>query len=184
MTTDQTNPDPHDSEFCEQDRILNAAAESEEMTRLREQLCQAQGDYQRVLADFSNYQRRALSNEQMAKTEGASRVAADVVTVIDHFDLALSQDFTKASTQSLVDGMKIVRDELVRTLGKHGVTLIAPKPNDLFTPGRHEAVTQQTADGVEPGRVVSTFQPGYAIATATGGERVIRPAKVSVAPTP
>jgi molecular chaperone GrpE len=184
MTTDQPPINPDDSEFCEQDRILNAAAESEEMTRLRGQLSQAQGDYQRVLADFSNYQRRALSNEQVAKTEGSSRVAADVVTVIDHFDLALGQDLSKATPQSLVEGMKIVRDELVRTLGKHGVTLIAPRPNDPFTPGRHEAVTQQTAEGVEPGNVVATFQPGYAIATSTGGERVIRPAKVSVAPTP
>ncbi|HZW06231.1 MAG TPA: nucleotide exchange factor GrpE [Phycisphaerales bacterium] len=183
MSTDQTNPDPRDSEFCEQDRILNAAADSEELARLREQLAQAQGDYQRVLADFSNYQRRALSNEQVAKTDGASRVAAEVVTVIDHFDLALGQDLSKATPQSLVDGMKIVRDELIRALGKHGVSLIAPRPNDPFSPGRHEAITQQTGEAVEPGNIVATFQPGYAIATPAGGERVIRPAKVSVAPT-
>lgn len=182
MTTDP-NDIPPDQEFSEQDRALNAAADSEEIAKLRDQLCHAQGDYQRVLADFSNYQRRALTNEQVAKTDGASRVAADVVTVIDHFDLALGQDLSKATAQSLVDGMKIVRDELLRTLARHGVTAIAPKPNDAFVPGRHEAITQQTADDVEPGNIVATFQPGYAIATSSGGERVIRPAKVSVAPT-
>ncbi|MBY0307749.1 MAG: nucleotide exchange factor GrpE, partial [Phycisphaerales bacterium] len=122
-------------------------------------------------------------NEQVAKTDGASRVAADVVQVIDHFDLALGQDLAKATPQSIVDGMKMIRDELLRVLARHGVALISPRPNDPFTPGRHEAVTQQAAEGVEPGNVVATFQQGYTLATASGAERVIRPAKVSVAPT-
>jgi molecular chaperone GrpE len=188
MNTDQSNPTPPpspDNEFCEQDQILNAAAwgAADESSKLREQLTQAQGDYQRVLADFSNYQRRALQNEQVAKTDGVSKVAAEVVTVVDHFDLALNQDLSKATAQSIMEGMKMVRDELLRVLARHGVSVIAPKPNDAFQPGRHEAITQQTAEGVEPGNVVSTFQSGYAVATATGGERVIRPAKVSVAPT-
>lgn len=187
MTTEQSNPNltpaGDEGEFCEQDRILNAAAESDAMGKLREQLAMAQGDYQRVLADFSNYQRRALSNEQVAKTEGASKVASDVVQVVDHFDLALGQDLSKATPESIIGGMKMIREELIRVLAKHGVTLIAPKPNDAFTPGRHEAITQQSAEGVEPGNVVNTFQPGYALATPSGAERVIRPAKVSVAPT-
>lgn len=181
MTTEQTNPS--DSEFSEQDQALNAAAESQEFAKLREQLTQAQGDYQRVLADFSNYQRRALSNEQVAKTDGVSKVSSDVVQVVDHFDLALGQDLSKATPQSLMDGMKIIRDELLRVLARYGVSVIAPKPNDPFQPGRHEAITQQTAEGVEPGNVVATFQSGYAVATASGTDRVIRPAKVSVAPT-
>jgi hypothetical protein len=36
---------------------------------------------------------------------------------------------------------------------------------------------QQAAEGVEPGNVSATFQPGYAM-----GDRVIRSAKVAVAP--
>jgi molecular chaperone GrpE (heat shock protein) len=36
---------------------------------------------------------------------------------------------------------------------------------------------QQAAEGVESGHIVSTFQPGYTL-----GERVVRPAKVVVAP--
>lgn len=187
MANEENNPQSQspEGEFCEQDQILNAAAwgAADESAKLREQLLQAQGDYQRVLADFSNYQRRALSNEQVAKTDGVAKVASDVVQVVDHFDLALGQDLSKATPQSLMEGMKIVRDELLRVLARHGVSVIAPKPNDAFVPGRHEAITQQTAEGVEAGNVVATFQSGYAVATATGGERVIRPAKVSVAPT-
>lgn len=182
MTTEQANqsepqPGQHD------EPTLGFTGDDAETAKLREQLAQAQGDYQRVLADFSNYQRRALINEQVAKTDGSVKVTSDVVSIVDHFDLALNQDLAKTSPQALLDGMKIIRDELLRTLARHGVTVVAPKPNDVFQPGRHEAIMQQAAEGVEPGHVVATFQSGYAIATASG-ERVIRPAKVSVAPTP
>jgi hypothetical protein len=63
-----------------------------------------------------------------------------------------------------------------------GVGLIAPSPNDEFVPGRHEAVMQQPADGIQPGRVVACFQPGYTLAIPGGTERVLRPAKVAVSP--
>jgi molecular chaperone GrpE len=65
----------------------------------------------------------------------------------------------------------------VRVLELHGVALINPKPNDEFDPNRHSAIMQQAAEGVEPGRVSATYQPGYAL-----GDRVIRSAKVAVAP--
>ena len=46
---------------------------------------------------------------------------------------------------------------------------------------------QQQAEGIEPGHVVSTFQAGYTLAgpsgSPPGSERVLRPAKVAVAPT-
>ncbi len=135
----------------------------------------------RLMADFQNYQRRALQNEQVAKMEGAAKVASSVVTVVDHFDLALAQDQSKATVEQLLTGMKVIRDELLKVLGQQGVSVIRPNPNDEFTPGRHEAVMQQAAAGVEPGRIASVFQSGYAIA-AHGGERVIRAAKVAVAP--
>lgn len=185
MTTDQTNIS-QDEQVPEGDRPEHECGGegtcANETTKLREQLAQAQGDYQRVLADFANYQRRSLQNEQAAKIDGAGRVASDVVSAIDHFDLALLQDLAKATPESLIDGMKLVRDELLKVLARHGVSAIKPQPNDLFTPGRHEAIMQQPAEGITPGHVVATFQTGYVL-NSGGVERVIRAAKVSVAPS-
>ena len=145
---------------------------------LRRSLQEAEQRYMITLADFHNYQRRALQNEQVAKREGVKSVASSIVNVIDHFDLALNQDTSKVSADNIVAGVRIIRDELMKSLITHGVGTITPARNDVFEPGKHAAVMQQPADGVEPGHVVMCMQSGY-----TFGEQVIRPAKVSVAPS-
>jgi molecular chaperone GrpE len=146
---------------------------------------EANQKYLRTLAEFQNYQRRSLQNEQFAKAQGAAGVVQSVVNVIDHFDIALGQDPSRASAEQVISGVRLIRDELLRALQQHGVGLINPVPGDEFTPGRHEAVSMRAQDGVAPGRVVQTFQAGYTLAGGgvSGQERVLRPAKVVVAPT-
>lgn len=161
--------------------MMTEAQEGLIISQLREQVAREQGNYQRVLADFANYQRRALSNEQQAKFEAMGRVASDVAVVIDTFDMAMNVDPEKATAASLLDGMRMIRGELVKVLGRNGVTLITPAKNEEFVPGRHEAVMQQAAEGVEPGRIVMSYQPGYML-TVGQTERVLRPAKVVVSP--
>ena len=75
----------------------------------------------------------------------------------------------------------VIREELLKILSQNGVTLITPAKNDEFMPGRHEAVTQLPSEGAESGRVSQLFQSGYLL-TSLSGERVLRPAKVAVAP--
>lgn len=139
----------------------------------------------RAMADFQNYQKRSLMNESIAKASGVAGVVTGVVTVLDHFDLALQQDITKVTAEQLIGGVKVIREELIRVLQLHGVGIVNPKPGDDFVPGIHEAIMQQHAEGIAPGKVVATFQAGYTLAggAAGGGERVLRPAKVSVAPS-
>ncbi|MBU6413452.1 MAG: nucleotide exchange factor GrpE [Planctomycetes bacterium] len=148
-----------------------------DLASLNNALQDANDKYLRMLADYQNYQRRSLQNEVVAKREGAKSVVAAVVPVIDHFDLALAQDTSKVSAEQIAQGVKIIRDELMKALATQGVSTIVPQKNDLFEPGKHAAVMQQPADGVDSGHVVACFQAGY-----TFNDQVLRPAKVSVAP--
>lgn len=140
---------------------------------------QSQSDYQRALADYQNFQRRAVQNETEAHRQGVTSVLGSILPVLDHFDLALSQKPTDESGTKILEGVKVIRGELIRALENHGITLLNPQPNDEFDPNKHSAITQMAADGVEPGRVSFTMQPGYML-----GDRVIRSAKVGVAPKP
>jgi molecular chaperone GrpE len=133
--------------------------------------------YLRTLADYHNSQRRAAANEREARLQGVTGVVLNVLGVVDHFDLALGQDPSKASAESILGGVKLIRDELLRVLQNQGVALISPEPGDEFDPHQHQAVVQSNAPDIEPGHVVATLQAGYAL-----GERIIRPAKVSVKP--
>ncbi|MDX2117684.1 MAG: nucleotide exchange factor GrpE [Planctomycetota bacterium] len=159
-----------------------ANAADQKIAELEAQLAEANSRALRVMADFQNYQRRALQNEAQAKAFGVAGVVERIVTVLDHFDMALNQDASKASAEQIIAGVRVIREELLKVLQQHGVTLVNPAPNDEFTPGSHEAIMQQPAEGVEPGRIVQTFQPGYAM-NYSGVERMIRPAKVVVAPS-
>lgn len=150
-----------------------------EIEMLRAQLQEATTVKLRLMADYQNFQRRSMTNERLQFSEGVARAVSGVVSVIDHFDIALLQDPAKASAQQIMDGVRVVRDELLKSLAASGVVTIRPSHNEEFVPGRHEAVMQQPAEDVTPGHINTVFQPGYAIQTATG-ERVLRPAKVTV----
>lgn len=132
----------------------------------------------RVMADYHNYQRRALQNERAAHADGVASVVKSVVGIIDHFDIALNADLRTATAEQVVAGVRVIRDELLKALAQHGVGLINPAPGEPFQPGRHEAVVQMPSDTVPSGHIVQTFQAGYTLDT----DRVLRPAKVAVAP--
>lgn len=131
----------------------------------------------RAAADHQNFQRRAVNNEREAREMAVRGVVSSLIPLIDQFEMALMQDPAKVSGETIVMGVKMIRDEFMRVLGNYGVAPIAPKIGDEFNPGDHEAMMQQPAEGVEPGHVSFVLSTGYKL-----GERVVRPAKVGVAP--
>ncbi len=143
---------------------------------LRAEIAELNAKYLRTLADYHNSQRRAAGNEREARQQGMTGVIQNVLPVLDHFDLALGVDTSKATAEQVVGGVKVIRDELMRVLQSQGVGIISPAPGDEFDPKKHQAVTHQAVRGVPPGRVAATLQAGYTL-----GDRMIRPAMVSVA---
>lgn len=153
-----------------------AEAASSQLQSIRAELDALNGKYLRTLADYHNSQRRAASNEREARQQGIAGVVQAVLPVLDHFELALGQDAATATAEQIVDGVKVIRDELLKVLQAQGVTVVKPGPNDEFDPTRHQAVMQEVREGIEPGRIVGTLQAGYVM-----GDRIVRPAMVSVA---
>ncbi len=161
-------PDTPAADEADLDHRLMAAEADLESMRER---------YQRALADFKNYQTRAIENERQARIQGASDVLHSIIRILDHFDLALGLDPEKATAAQVLGGVRMIRDELMRQVAQHGAVKIEPAPGEEFDPRRHEAVQYLPAPGVAPGHVSIVLQPGYSL-----GERVLRPAKVAVAP--
>lgn len=157
------------------DSELNAA--QQQIAKLQAERDDVNQRYLRTLADYQNSQRRALSNEKEAKQQGITSVVLNALTVLDHFDLALAQDPSTATAESIISGVKVIRDELMKVLQNHGVQIIAAAPNGEFNPAFHQAVMQTENPEIEPGRIVSTLQTGYQL-----NDRVIRPAMVSIRP--
>lgn len=131
----------------------------------------------RAVADHQNYQRRAANNEREAREMAVRGVVSALIPLVDQFEMAMSQDASRATVESMLAGVGMIRDEFLRVLGGYGVSQIRPEIGDEFNPGDHEAMMQQPAEGVAPGRVSFVMSTGYRL-----GDRVVRPAKVGVAP--
>lgn len=140
-----------------------------ELAKLNERLL-------RVSADYQNYVRRSQQNVTDARDQQLMQVARALITVLDHFDRAIEVDLETANSESVLDGMKIVRNELLATLDRFGVQRLEVSAGDAFDPTRHEALMRQSAEGIESSHVVTQLQPGYML-----GDKTLRAAQVSVA---
>jgi molecular chaperone GrpE len=161
--------------------VDQCAPEREELSSaiqaLEAELAAAKEGMLRAIADFQNLQRRTAAEEPRVRQNAAGMVVRQVIPVLDNFDLALAQDPSRMTAEAAVEGLRMVRTELVRALERSGVELIQPKPGDAFDPHQAEAIMQQPAAGIASGHVSMTLQAGYRL-----GETVLRPAKVAVAP--
>ena len=125
-------------------------------------------------ADFSNLQRRSAQEILLSRQNADADFAKAMLTVLDHFDMALSVDPAKVDAATLHNGVKITYDELKKTLAQRGIQAFDPT-GEPFDPHQHEAIMQEAAEGTPPMTVLQTLQAGYKI-----GERILRPAKVKV----
>ncbi|MEM9064680.1 MAG: nucleotide exchange factor GrpE [Planctomycetota bacterium] len=148
-----------------------------EMERLQNQCADLEDKYRRALADFQNFQRRAVTNERESKEQGKRSVVEGIIPVLDTVDLAMNQDAETMTVLQIAQGFDAIRSQLMDSLGRFGVARLTAEPGDDFVPGKHEAVMQQAAEGIAPGKISAFFQAGYTL-----GDRVVRPAKVAVAP--
>lgn len=171
----QSQSDDADINNQTSDAAGEAAAPLSEVDTLKQQLEETQQRLLRVSADYQNFVRRSNNNIESARQEQLGDVAKSLLMVLDHFDRAMTIDPEKTGTQSLLQGVQIVRDELMGTLERFAIRQQNVKPGEEFIPGKHEAVMQQEVENMAPGLVAAVLQSGYEL-----GDRTLRPAKVSV----
>jgi molecular chaperone GrpE len=135
----------------------------------REQLVDA---LQRLQAEFANYKKRALREQEALTTRAAERLVRELLPVLD--DLGRALEAAEAHEEArLEEGVRLVHRQLAAILAKEGLGEI---PTDgAFDPNVHEALLSQPSDEPE-GSVIEVIQKGYTL-----GDRVLRPARVVVA---
>lgn len=157
----------------------DAGALCERIEALEAELAEAEQSRQRALADFLNYQKRAIVNEREAREDSAGRILESLLGVADYLDMALKQNPEVVPAKAILDGVWLIREELHKVFQENGVTLIRPETGATPDPARHDAIGHEDAEAIGPGRIARVEQPGYEMLG-----RVLRPAKVYVTPTP
>ncbi len=126
-------------------------------------------DLQRVQADFANYRKRALRDQQAAADRAKAAVVNQLLGVLDDLDRARKHGDLESGP------LKSVADKLESALTGLGLTAFGAEGED-FDPVLHEAV-QHEGDGSRP--VIGTvMRQGYKL-----GDQVLRHALVGVVDT-
>jgi molecular chaperone GrpE len=129
-------------------------------------------DLQRVQADFANYRKRALRDQQITAERAKAAVVTQLLGVLDDLDRARSHGDLESGP------LKSVADKLVTALEGLGLSGFGDEGDD-FDPSLHEAVQHEGGDSEGSKPVVgSVLRRGYKI-----GDQVVRHALVGVIDT-
>ena len=150
----------------------------------------------RVAAEFENWKKRARKEQEEGEAKARESVLRDMLDVIDNLDRAVGAygaggggtaggpAGAGAGAGAGVDGPAVLKGvglvlRLFQSkLDRYGVKAIVVE-GQPFDPRQHEAISRVETADVAPGTVARELQRGYRI-----GERLLRPALVSVATAP
>jgi molecular chaperone GrpE len=170
--TDKRRIDPETGEIREQatgpapsgpaPEVEGSASDSDEVDELKSTL-------QRVKAEYDNYRKRALRDQQLVAERTKAAVVNQLLPVLDDLDRARSHGDLESGP------LKSVADKLATALEGLGLSGFGAE-GDEFDPGLHEAV-QHEGEGTHP-IVGAVMRRGYKV-----GDQVLRHALVGVVDT-
>lgn len=141
---------------------------------LQADLQRAQDRFLRLQAELENYRKRAAREMQDVRRYAGLPLMRDVLPVLDNMDRAIAAAEKTHDAASLLEGVKMVAQQLTDVLQRHDCVKINAL-HEPFDPHLHEAILQQPSGDHPPGTVVGETQTGYQL-----HDRVVRPSQVIV----
>lgn len=150
----------------------------QEMEMVRTQLSDARDKMLRAQAELDNYRKRARRELEDERRYAEIDLIRDLLPVFDNISRAVDAAEKKADAASLLEGIKLVRQQLGAVLERHHCKTIEAE-GQPFDPAHHEAVMQQPNADQPANTVLNVVQTGYQLY-----DRVVRPAQVIVSKQP
>jgi molecular chaperone GrpE len=138
------------------------------VTRERDEYLDA---LQRLKAEFDNYRKRTVREQEVARERAAERLVKDLLPLLDDLERAVEHAVEHGEVK-LADGVRLVHRGLASTLTREGLQEV--ETDGAFDPHTQEALLSQPSEEPE-GTVIQVVQKGYRL-----GDRVLRPARVVV----
>ena len=159
--------------------VLGEALESDlssekEMDLARADLAEARDKMLRAQAELDNYRKRARRELDDERRYAEIYLLRDLLPVLDNIHRAIEAAGKKADATALLEGFKMVRQQLETLLEQHQCKPIEAVGHP-FDPAQHNAVMQQLKPDKPENTVLDVVQTGYHL-----HDRVVRPAQVIV----
>lgn len=183
------NPEPiedsNDSFFAEQGEFQTASGEESPeqlVDALEQQVVELRERELKAQAELENFRKRMLRDTEAQIKFSPLPLVRDLLDVVDNLHRAIGSaglaGGSAGGSEGLVEGVRMVEQQLVAVLAKHSC-----KPIDsvgkVFDPNVHQAIAQQPSGDVPAGSVLQEVSVGYMM-----HDRVIRPSMVIVSTGP
>ena len=123
----------------------------------------------------------ATARRARLPTSGGTRpcpILRDLLPVLDNINRAIEAAEKAGEAENLLEGFRLVRQQLVTTLANHGAEPIEAL-GQPFDPNFHQAILHQPSNDAPADTVTMVTQQGYKL-----HDRVVRPAQVIVSSGP
>ena len=130
-------------------------------------------EFYRAYADTKNLRNQLEKDHMAAMKYRAEGFIEELLPVLDSFYAVLKNEPTDPNLKNYLIGFQYIYKNLVSALENEGVTEIAPKVGDKFSPDTMNAV--ETKEGEEENIILDVHVKGYKL-----HDRLIRPANVTV----
>jgi molecular chaperone GrpE len=169
--TDAAPPPSREEQPSPEDGSANAAGVEDAVNQLAEQ----RDRYLRLAAEYDNFRKRTTKERQEASVRGQADMLRGLIDALDDIARFAHVDPATTDTRTVVDGVSMVENKLLKTLSGLGLEVLNPI-GQTFDPALHEAVmTEPAASEEEDHQVGRVFQPGYLF-----NGQLLRPARVVV----
>lgn len=162
---------PHKKKGAKQHKTVPKAPEAEAPPAVDDR-------YLRLQADFDNYRKRVLREKDEIYRRANQDIMEELLPVIDHIGLAFGSAGESHQHDPVVEGFRLVADQLMGVLSKFGLSPIETEGQE-FDPNLHEAILHMPSPDVAENLIVSQVRCGYRL-----GERLLRAAQVVVSSGP
>lgn len=146
----------------------------EEIIKLKEEIATSKNAYFKAYADAENLKKRLQAESETVRKYRIQSFAMEVLPVLDNLERALDIKVDDQNVKNYAKGFEMIYQQLVSLLDKEGVKEIEAL-DQPFDPNYHQALMQETCDGVDAGMVVEVLQKGYMLK-----DRVLRATLVKV----
>jgi molecular chaperone GrpE len=160
---------------------LTAATPEERIAALQAERDETKDRLLRTAAEFENWKKRARKEQTDAVAVARETVLKDVLEIADNLERATavqSSGKAAADAAAVLQGVNLVLRVLQQKLERYEVRPFDAK-GQPFDPRVHEAISRVESADVPSGAVAVELQKGYKV-----GERLLRPAMVSVSTGP
>lgn len=142
---------------------------------LEQKAAEAENLYRRMAADFDNFRRRMDRDREELGNAGIRKVMDAIIPALDDLDRALTYLTPETPADKVIESFKLVANRVTQCLETAGLKRLNTI-GEQFDPRFHEPVQQIPSTDKVDGSIMHELRGGYVL-----GERVIRPAMVTVA---